>query len=204
MELLSTEKLINSKLFQKLKKVIEELNIESYIVGGFVRDFLLNKKSKDIDIVCIGSGIDLAKALKKEMYNSSEIQIFKKYGTAMFTWNNLVFEFVGARRESYSINSRNPNIEAGSLEDDQNRRDFTINCIGIGLNSNNKGKIIDKFNGIEDLKNKILKTTSDPIKIFSDDPLRMLRAIRFSCQLGFEIHKDSINGIRLEKNKCIL
>ncbi|MDG2372491.1 MAG: HD domain-containing protein [Flavobacteriaceae bacterium] len=196
MELPTTKNLLNSKLFQILKKVIEESNIESYIIGGFVRDFLLNKKkSKDIDIVCVGSGIDLAKALKKTVSNSTKIQIFKNYGTAMFTWNDIVLEFVGARKESYSTESRNPNIEIGSLEDDQNRRDFTINTLAISLNPSNFGKIIDPFNGIKDLKNNVLKTPLDPDKTFSDDPLRMLRGIRFATQLNFTIEKKSYRSI---------
>ena len=202
MELLSTENLLNSKLFQILKKVIEKLNIESYIVGGFVRDFLLNKKkSKDIDIVCVGSGIDVAKALKKELHNSSKIQIFKNYGTAMFSWNDLVLEFVGARKESYSIDSRNPNIKAGSLEDDQNRRDFTINTLAISLNPLDFGEIIDPFNGLNDLKNKILRTPLHPDKTYSDDPLRMLRCIRFACQLNFKIEEKSLKSIIKNKER---
>ena len=148
MKSLAVEHFIDSKLFEALKKVIEKTKIESYLIGGVVRDILLSKKEpKDIDIVCIGSGIEIAKALKKELSTSSEIQIFKNYGTAMFTWNKIVLEFVGARKESYLKESRNPSIEIGSLEDDQNRRDFTVNSLAISLNSSNYGELIDPFNG---------------------------------------------------------
>ena len=202
MELSITENLINSSIIQKLKKVVEESKIESYIIGGFVRDYLLdNKKSKDIDIVCIGSGIDVAKALKKNLPNSSKIQIFKNYGTAMFTWNDMVLEFVGARKESYKSESRNPNIKIGSLKDDQKRRDFTINAMAISLNKSNFGTIIDPFDGINDLKNNLLKTPLDPNKTFSDDPLRMLRCIRFATQLNFTIEKNSLKSIGLNSNR---
>ena len=202
MELSITENLINSTIIQKLKKVVEESKIESYIIGGFVRDYLLdNKKSKDIDIVCIGSGIDVAKALKKNLPNSSKIQIFKNYGTAMFTWNDMVLEFVGARKESYKSESRNPNIKIGSLKDDQKRRDFTINAMAISLNKTNFGTIIDPFDGINDLKNNLLKTPLDPNKTFSDDPLRMLRCIRFATQLNFTIEKNSLKSIGLNSNR---
>ena len=202
MELSITENLINSSIIQKLKKVVEKSKIESYIIGGFVRDYLLdNKKSEDIDIVCIGSGIDVAKALKKNLPNSSKIQIFKNYGTAMFTWNDMVLEFVGARKESYTSESRNPNIKIGSLEDDQKRRDFTINAMAISLNKSNFGTIIDPFDGINDLKNNLLKTPLDPNKTFSDDPLRMLRCIRFATQLNFTIEKNSLKSIGLNSNR---
>lgn len=202
MELSITENLINSSIIQKLKKVVEKSKIESYIIGGFVRDYLLdNKKSKDIDIVCIGSGIDVAKALKKNLPNSSKIQIFKNYGTAMFTWNDMVLEFVGARKESYTSESRNPNIKIGSLKDDQKRRDFTINAMAISLNKSNFGTIIDPFDGINDLKNNLLKTPLDPDKTFSDDPLRMLRCIRFATQLNFTIEKNSLKSIGLNRNR---
>ena len=202
MELSITENLINSSLIQKLKKVVEESKIESYIIGGYVRDYLLdNKKSKDIDIVCIGSGIDFAKTLKKNLPNSSKIQIFKNYGTAMFTWDDIVLEFVGARKESYSSESRNPNIKIGSLKDDQNRRDFTINAMAISLNKSNFGTIIDPFDGVNDLKNNLLKTPLDPDKTFSDDPLRMLRCVRFATQLNFTIEKKSLKSIGRNNNR---
>ena len=202
MELPTTKNLLSSKLFQVLKKVVEESNIETYLIGGFVRDFLLNKNdSKDIDIVAIGSGIDIAKATQKVLQNSSKIQIFKNYGTAMFKWKGLVLEFVGARKESYSLESRNPLVEEGSLNDDQNRRDFTINALAISLNPSNFGKILDPFNGFNDLKNGILRTPLDPNKTYCDDPLRMLRAIRFSSQLDFTIEKNSLKSITDNKNR---
>ena len=202
MKLLIKEPLLKSELFQKLKKIIEEKKVESYIIGGAVRDYLINKKQpKDIDIVCVGNGIKIAKALKKELSNSSKIQIFKNYGTAMFKWNEIVLEFVGARKESYSKNSRNPNIEVGSLKDDQNRRDFTVNSLAISLNSSNYGKLLDPFNGLNDLKEGILKTPLDPDKTFSDDPLRMMRAVRFASQLNFTIEKKSLKSIIKNKKR---
>ena len=193
MNSLVKEYFIDSKLFEALRKVIEKTKIESYLIGGAVRDILLSKKQpKDIDIVSVGSGIEIAKALKKELSNSSKIQIFKNYGTAMFTWNKIVLEFVGARKESYVKESRNPSIEIGSLDDDQNRRDFTINSIAISLNSSNYGELIDPLNGLNDLKKRILRTPLDPNKTFSDAPLRMMRAIRFASQLNFTIEKKSM------------
>jgi len=202
MKSLAVEHFIDSRLFEALRKVIEKTKIESYLIGGAVRDILLSKKEpKDIDIVCIGSGIEIAKELKKELSNSSEIQIFKNYGTAMFTWNKIVLEFVGARKESYVKESRNPSIEIGSLEDDQNRRDFTVNSLALSLNSSNYGELIDPFNGLNDLKKRILKTPLDPNKTFSDDPLRMMRAIRFATQLNFTIEKKSFESILINNKR---
>ena len=196
MDFPNTEDLLDSHLFKTLQEVVEKSNIETYIIGGFVRDFLLEKKdSKDIDILAIGSGIEIAKNLQKALPNSSKIQVFKTYGTAMFSWKGILLEFVGARKESYSSESRNPIIEKGTLKDDQNRRDFTINTIAISLNSSNFGKILDPFNGFDDLKNRIIKTPLNPNKTYSDDPLRMLRAIRFSTQLNFTIEKKSLESI---------
>ncbi len=196
------QNIIDNNLFKTIGKCSDEMHIKCFLIGGYVRDHILNlKKPKDVDILAIGDGIALANKVCEDLKIKKKPTIYKNFRTAAFKYKNYDVEFVGSRKESYISKSRNPIVEVGTLDDDLDRRDFTINCIGIGLNSNNKGKIIDKFNGIEDLKNKILKTTSDPVKIFSDDPLRMLRAIRFSCQLGFEIHKDSINGIRIEKNR---
>ena len=202
MNLPNTDDLLSLQLFQIIKKVVEKSKIETYLIGGFVRDFLLNKKeSKDIDIVAIGSGIEIAKSVQRELPNAGKIQIFKNYGTAMFIWEGIVLEFVGARKESYSKESRNPIVEKGTLENDQNRRDFTINTIAISLNSSNFGKILDPFNGFDDIKNGVIKTPLDPDKTYSDDPLRMLRAVRFASQLNFKIEKRSLNSIYENKDR---
>ena len=187
---------LNAPLFTLLKEVVSALDLEAYIIGGFVRDHLLGRtQKKDIDIVALGSGIELAQAVQKKLQGASTVQIFKTYGTAMIHWNDMDIEFVGARKESYTADSRNPEVEPGSLEDDQNRRDFTINALPISLNSQNFGAFIDPFNGLEDLKNKILRTPLDPNITYSDDPLRMLRAIRFANQLDFKIEQESLEAI---------
>ena len=187
---------LNAPLFILLKEVVSALDLEAYIIGGFVRDHLLGRtQKKDIDIVALGSGIELAQAVQKKLQGASTVQIFKTYGTAMIHWNDMDIEFVGARKESYTADSRNPEVEPGSLEDDQNRRDFTINALAISLNSQNFGAFIDPFNGLEDLKNKILRTPLDPNITYSDDPLRMLRAIRFANQLDFKIEQESLEAI---------
>jgi tRNA nucleotidyltransferase (CCA-adding enzyme) len=161
-----------------------------------VRDHLLRRKSgSDIDIVCIGSGIDFAKVVQRNLPGARPVQVFKSYGTAMIQWNNITLELVGARKESYSEKSRNPEVTSGNLEDDQNRRDFTINALAISLNENNIGELLDPFNGAEDLKNGLIKTPLDPSITYSDDPLRMLRAIRFASQLNFKIEAKSLNAI---------
>ena len=187
---------LNAPVFTLLKEVVSALDLEAYIIGGFVRDHLLGRtQKKDIDIVALGSGIELAQAVQKKLQGASTVQIFKTYGTAMIHWNDMDIEFVGARKESYTADSRNPEVEPGSLEDDQNRRDFTINALAISLNSQNFGAFIDPFNGLEDLKNKILRTPLDPNITYSDDPLRMLRAIRFANQLDFKIEQESLEAI---------
>lgn len=187
---------LNAPLFILLKEVVSALDLEAYIIGGFVRDHLLGRtQKKDIDIVALGSGIELAQAVQKKLQGASTVQIFKTYGTAMIHWNDMDIEFVGARKESYTADSRNPEVEPGSLKDDQNRRDFTINALAISLNSQNFGAFIDPFNGLEDLKNKILRTPLDPNITYSDDPLRMLRAIRFANQLDFKIEQESLEAI---------
>ncbi|MDA0985338.1 MAG: HD domain-containing protein [Bacteroidetes bacterium] len=187
---------LNAPLFTLLKEVVSALDLEAYIIGGFVRDHLLGRtQKKDIDIVALGSGIELAQAVQKKLQGASTVQIFKTYGTAMIHLNDMDIEFVGARKESYTADSRNPEVEPGSLEDDQNRRDFTINALAISLNSQNFGAFIDPFNGLEDLKNKILRTPLDPNITYSDDPLRMLRAIRFANQLDFKIEQESLEAI---------
>lgn len=188
-------KKLEHKIFQIISEVADQMKMETYVIGGFVRDIYLNRKSKDIDIVTLGSGIELAKKVAENLKNKPQVNFFKNFGTAMFKYKNLEIEFVGARRESYIRESRKPVVENGTLEDDQNRRDFTINALALGLNNSNFGKLIDPFNGIEDLKNKIIRTPLDPDITFSDDPLRMMRAIRFSTQLGFEIQSDTLQSI---------
>lgn len=183
-------------IFQIISKSAKQLNVESYVIGGYVRDYILNRGThKDIDIVAIGSGIELAKQVAKNLPNTPKVQVFKTYGTAMLKFEDLEIEFVGARKESYSKDSRNPVIENGTLQDDQNRRDFTINALAFSLNDTNYGALLDPFNGLTDLENKIIRTPLDPDITYSDDPLRMLRAIRFATQLGFKIEDESLNAI---------
>ncbi len=188
--------ILTDPIFKLLEESVNDIGLKSYIVGGFVRDLLIKKLDiKDIDIVVVGSGIELAKKVKNKLNKSSKIQIYKSYGTAMLKSKNLTLEFVGARKESYSMKSRNPEISFGTLNEDLERRDFTINAMAISLNRENYGVLIDPFKGIVDLKNQIIKTPLDPIKTFSDDPLRMLRAIRFCSQLNFKIEPNSLRAI---------
>lgn len=187
---------IQSEIFTLISQASKELNIDSYVIGGFVRDFFLKRgTAKDIDVVAVGSGIELAKKVAKLIPNKPKVQIFKTYGTAMLRFNDIEIEFVGARKESYSEESRNPEVTEGTLKDDQNRRDFTINALALSLNEANFGELLDPFNGIEDLENKIIKTPLNPDITYSDDPLRMMRAIRFATQLNFEIEEKSLAAI---------
>jgi putative nucleotidyltransferase with HDIG domain len=187
-------------IFEVVSKASQELNIESYVIGGFVRDYILQRDfKKDIDIVAIGSGIELALKVSELLPKKPKVQVFKNYGTAMLRYQDTDIEFVGARKESYHFESRNPVVENGTLEDDQNRRDFTINALALSLNSKSYGDLLDPFNGLIDLQDKTIKTPLDPDITFSDDPLRMLRAIRFANQLGFEIEAESLASI--ERNK---
>lgn len=192
----------NFKLFKTISQVAEKNNQTVFIVGGFVRDLLTKRESPtDIDFVTEGNGIDLAKSSAKEINPNLKVSIFKTYGTAMFKFQGLDLEFVGARKESYSENSRNPFVESGTLEEDQKRRDFTINALAISLNQNNFGELIDPFDGLVDLKNKILRTPLSPAQTYSDDPLRMMRAIRFASTLNFKIEQDSLEAIKEEKDR---
>jgi len=188
---------LTKDIFKYITKASETLELESYVIGGFVRDFLLKRKkeAKDVDIVAVGSGIKLAKKVAELLPNKPKVQIFKTYGTAMLRHEDVEVEFVGARRESYTEDSRNPQVEEGTLEDDQNRRDFTINALAISLNLANYGELLDPFNGIEDLQKGIIKTPLNPDITYSDDPLRMLRAIRFATQLDFMIEQKSLDAI---------
>ena len=187
---------ISSEIFSVISKASKQIQLDSYVIGGFVRDFFLKRGNAiDIDVVVIGSGIDLALAVSKLLPNKPKVQVFKNYGTAMLRYKDVEIEFVGARKESYTKDSRNPDVIEGTLQDDQNRRDFTINALALSLNEANYGELLDPFNGIEDLENKIIKTPLDPDITYSDDPLRMLRAIRFASQLNFEIEKESLSAI---------
>jgi len=183
-------------VFKTISKASENSGIESYVIGGYVRDYILNRGgSKDIDIVAVGSGIDLAKNVSELLAGKPKVSVFKNYGTAMLKSGSIELEFVGARKESYKEDSRNPAVEEGTLEDDQNRRDFTINAMALSLQEDSFGELIDPFNGVQDLKDKIIRTPLDPDITFSDDPLRMLRAIRFATQLQFTIEKESFYSI---------
>lgn len=192
----SYKEFLNNKIFEVISQASQELNVDSYVIGGFVRDLLLKRDfKKDIDIVAVGSGIELALKVSQLLATKPKVQVFKTYGTAMLRFEDTEIEFVGARKESYNLESRNPVVENGTLEDDQNRRDFTINALALSLNAKNFGELSDPFNGIEDLKNRIIRTPLDPDITFSDDPLRMLRGIRFANQLCFEIKENSLNSI---------
>ncbi len=181
-------------IFEIISLAANELEQPTFVIGGFVRDFILNRKSEDIDLVTLGSGIKLAKEVANKLKNQP-VRVFKNFGTAMIKINNLELQFVGARKESYRENSRNPIVEDGTIEDDQNRRDFTINALAVGLSHEFKGKFIDPFNGLSDLENEIIQTPLDPDITFSDDPLRMIRAIRFAAQLKFKIKDETFESI---------
>lgn len=193
---------LQDKIFKIIAQAAKELNVESYVIGGFVRDLILQRDhKKDIDIVAVGSGIELALKVSELLPNKPKVQVFKTYGTAMLRYNDMDIEFVGARKESYHFDSRNPVVENGTLEDDQNRRDFTINALALSLNENNFGALVDPFNGLQDMENKIIRTPLNPDITYSDDPLRMMRAIRFACQLHFEIEAESLEAISRNKDR---
>jgi len=196
---------LNNKIFGIITEASELLNLESYVIGGFVRDLLLNRTAKkDIDIVAVGSGIELALKVSELLPKKPKVQIFKNYGTAMLRFEDTDIEFVGARKESYNFDSRNPLVEDGTLEDDQNRRDFTINALALSLNKDNFGALIDPFGGLADLELKIIKTPLDPDVTFSDDPLRMMRGIRFASQLNFELETASFASITKNKDRIAI
>lgn len=192
----------NLKLFKLISAVAEQNNQSVYIVGGYVRDLLMKRKvPTDIDFVTEGNGIDLASAVAQDINPKLKVSVFKNYGTAMFRHEGLDLEFVGARKESYAEHSRKPDVETGTLEDDQKRRDFTINALAISLNKDNFGELIDPFGGISDIKNKIIRTPLEPSQTYSDDPLRMMRAIRFASTLHFQIEQHSLNSIKKESER---
>jgi putative nucleotidyltransferase with HDIG domain len=195
MEIKCTEKEL--LILKKIARAAQELGVETYLIGGFVRDKILKRGTKDADIVCVGDGIELAKAVAKQFNPVPQVSYFKNFGTAhLKTTDGFDVEFVGARKESYRFDSRKPAVEPGTIEDDQQRRDFTINALAISLNNNDYGKLIDPFGGMMDIENKIIKTPMEPAQTFSDDPLRMMRAIRFATQLNFVIEDRTLQAIK--------
>jgi len=188
------KKHLQHPIFKKLSELADATGTEIYVIGGYVRDIFLNRPSKDIDIVVIGNGIKFAEAAGKLL--ETKVSVFKNFGTAMLRYGDLEIEFVGARKESYRLESRKPIVENGTLEDDQKRRDFSINAMALGLNTSNFGTLLDPFDGVKDLENKLIRTPLNPVETFSDDPLRMMRAIRFATQLDFTISEDAIEAIR--------
>jgi tRNA nucleotidyltransferase/poly(A) polymerase len=189
------EKFLKNKVFKAISKTADERGERAFVIGGYVRDLIINRPSKDIDIVTEGKGIDLARAVAKEL-GIKNVNVFQNFGTAMFNFDDLEIEFVGARKESYSRGSRKPVVEDGTLEDDQNRRDFTINALALSLNSKTYGDLIDPFNGLKDIDLGVIRTPLDPDITFTDDPLRMMRAVRFSSQLNFSIVPESLDAIK--------
>ncbi|TCC95820.1 CCA tRNA nucleotidyltransferase [Pedobacter hiemivivus] len=193
------EQHLQHPIFKALAGIADTHHIEAYIIGGYVRDIFLNRPSKDIDIVVLGNGIEFAELAGKHL--KSKVAVFKNFGTAMLKYQDLEIEFVGARKESYRSDSRKPIVENGTIEDDQLRRDFTINALAISLNKANYGQLVDPFNGIIDLNNKLIRTPLEPELTFSDDPLRMMRAIRFASQLNFSIDEQALNAIKKQKER---
>ena len=193
-------KYLTHPVFKVASQIVTENGSEAYVIGGYVRDLILGRPSKDIDIVVVGNGLDLAEACAEKL-RVKKVSFFKNFGTAQFMYKDLEVEFVGARKESYRKDSRKPIIEDGTLEDDQKRRDFTINALALSLHADNFGELLDPFGGLEDLENKIIKTPLDPDTTYSDDPLRMMRAIRFASQLNFKIEHESLASISRNANR---
>jgi len=192
---------LQDKIFELISRVADEQQKECYVIGGFVRDIFLKRPSKDIDVVTLGSGIELAGMVAAELGKKAKLTVFKNFGTAQIKFKDLEVEFVGARKESYMRDSRKPIVEDGTLEDDQNRRDFTINAMAICLNKDRFGELVDPFNGLNDLKNFVIRTPLNPDITFSDDPLRMMRGVRFSAQLGFFLEENTFDAIARNKER---
>jgi poly(A) polymerase len=191
----------SARIFTQIAETADELGLECYVVGGYVRDLFLERPSKDIDVVVVGSGIEMAEALGRKLGRGAHVSVFKNFGTAQVKYHNTEVEFVGARKESYQRDSRKPIVEDGTLEDDQNRRDFTINAMAVCLNKSRFGELVDPFDGIDDMKEKTIRTPLDPDITFSDDPLRMMRCIRFATQLGFYIDDDTFDSLCRSKER---
>jgi poly(A) polymerase len=192
---------LNNKIFSIISDIVSDRDLPCFVIGGYVRDLILKRESEDIDIVVLGSGIELAKEVAERIGPGTRVNVFRNFGTAMLRYKNNEIEFVGARKESYRSDSRKPVVEDGTLEDDQKRRDFTINALAISLNKGKFGELVDPFNGLDDIDNKIIRTPLDPDVTYSDDPLRMMRAIRFASQLDFRIEDQSLKSITRNRDR---
>jgi len=195
---------LQNNIFHTISDVCSNNNIEAYVIGGYVRDLIIKRPSKDVDVVVLGSGIEVAKLVATAFGSNTKAKYFKNFGTAMVRHNEWIIEFVGARKESYRKDSRKPLVEDGTLADDQNRRDFTINAMSLSLQKNTFGNLLDPFNGIGDIENRVIRTPLDPDITFSDDPLRMMRAVRFASQLGFDINEDTFDAIERNKDRITI
>jgi len=195
---------LSAPIFHHIGDVADEMGVECYLIGGYVRDLFLERPSKDIDVVVVGSGIDVASALVKKLGRGAHLSVFRNFGTAQVKWHNTEVEFVGARRESYSRDSRKPIVEDGTLQDDLERRDFSINAMGICLNKERFGELIDPFYGLEDMEDRIIRTPLDPDITFSDDPLRMMRCVRFATQLNFQIEEETFEALTTNRERIAI